>query len=80
MLKLNHKKLTVWEKSIDFVKEVYRLTDNFPSEEKFGLISQVRRAAVSVSSNLSEGASRKSEKERRRYYEIARSTLVEIDT
>jgi len=80
MLKLNHKKLTVWTKSIELVKEVYSITNKLPSDEKFGLISQIRRASVSISSNISEGASRKSKIERSRYYEIARSSLVEVDT
>jgi four helix bundle protein len=80
MLKLNHKELTVWKKSIDLVKEVYSLTSKLPSDEKFGLTSQIRRASVSVSSNISEGASRKSKIERSRFYEIARSSLVEVDT
>lgn len=80
MLKLNHKKLTVWKKSISLVKEIYVLTKKLPSDEKFGLVSQLRRAAVSVPSNISEGASRKSKLERSRFYEISRSSLVEIDT
>jgi len=80
MLKLNHKELTVWKKSIELVKEVYSLTIKLPSDEKFGLTSQVRRASVSISSNISEGASRKSKIERSRFYEIARSSLVEVDT
>jgi four helix bundle protein len=80
MLSLNHKKLKVWGKSIELVKEIYQLTITFPSHEKFGLISQLRRASVSVASNISEGASRKSKNERTRFYEISRSSLVEIDT
>lgn len=80
MLQLGHKNLIVWKKSVLLVKEIYHLTGNFPDEEKFGLISQLRRAAVSVSSNISEGAARSSFKERKRFYEIARSSLVEVDT
>lgn len=80
MLKLNHKKLKAWKKSIILVKKVYDITQSFPNAEKFGLTSQMRRAAVSISSNISEGASRKSQKERYRFYEIARSSLVELDT
>ncbi len=79
MLDLNHKKLTVWKKSIELVKQIYVLTGDFPSEEKFGMVSQLRRAAISVPSNISEGASRRSKAERERFYEIARSSLVEID-
>jgi len=62
------------------VSEIYKLTENYPSEEKYGLVSQMRRASVSISSNISEGAARSSRKERRRFYEIARSSLVELDT
>ncbi len=80
MLKLNHKKLEVWQQSIEFVDLMYELTNIFPSEERFGLISQLRRASVSVSSNIAEGSARKSNKERARFYEMARSSLVEIDT
>jgi len=80
MLKLSHKNLNVWKKSILLVKEIYLLTRNFPPDEKYGLISQLRRSAVSVPSNIAEGASRKSEIERKRFYEIARSSLVEFDT
>lgn len=80
MLILDHKKLKIWEKSLILVKEIYLLTDKLPPEEKFGLSSQMRRAAVSILSNISEGASRSSQKERRRFYEISRSSLVELDT
>lgn len=80
MLKLSHKKLKSWKKSILLVKKIYKLTQKFPSTEKFGLSSQMRRAAVSISSNISEGAARKSRIERNRFYEIARSSLVELDT
>ena len=80
MLNLKHKKLKVWNKSILLVKEIYKLTKKLPDTEKFGLTSQMRRAAVSISSNISEGASRSSQTERNRFYEIARSSLVELDT
>lgn len=80
MLNLGHKKLTVWQKSLLTIKEVYRITSLFPSEEKFGLISQSRRASVSIAANIAEGASRKSAKDRKHFYEISRSSLVELDT
>ncbi|MCC5906898.1 MAG: four helix bundle protein [Balneolaceae bacterium] len=80
MLQLNHKKLKVWVKSIELVKAIYTLTIRFPKEEMYGLTSQLRRASVSVPSNIAEGSSRKSKDERSRFYEIARSSLVEIDT
>jgi four helix bundle protein len=80
MLSLNHKNLNVYQKSIELVSDIYALTQNFPSHEKFGLISQLRRSAISIPSNIAEGASRKTEKERKRFYEISRSSLVELDT
>lgn len=80
MLQLNHKKLEVWKVSLNLVKEVYIITKLYPKEELFGLVSQMRRAAVSITSNISEGAARKSIIERKRFYEIARASLVELDT
>jgi len=79
MLELSHKNMIVWQKSIKLVKEVYKITDRLPNEEKFGLVSQLRRAAVSVTSNISEGEARRSRKEKRRFYEFACSSVVEID-
>lgn len=78
-LKLNHQKLDVYQASRKFVFECYKLTQTLPAEEKFGMISQIRRAALSVHLNIAEGASRKSEAERKRYYEIARGSVIEID-
>ena len=80
MLKLNHKRLEVWSLSLDFIKVIYSVTQSFPKNEMFGLTSQMKRAAVSVTSNLSEGSSRISRLERKRFFEISRSSLVEIDT
>jgi len=80
MLDLNHKKLDVWTLSIELIAEIYRITRNFPKEELFGITSQLRRASVSVASNIAEGSSRKSKLERRRFFEISKSSLVEIDT
>lgn len=80
MLRLNHKKLDVWIKGMDLVSEIYRITKSFPKEEIYGITSQIRRSAVSIVSNISEGASRKSQTERKRFYEISRSSLVELDT
>lgn len=78
-LKLNHQKLDVYQASRKLVAECYKLSNQLPSEEKFGMISQIRRAALSVHLNIAEGASRKSETERKRYYEISRGSLIEID-
>ncbi len=78
-LKLNHQKLDVYFSSRLFVVECYKLTKLLPADEKFGMITQIRRAALSVHLNLAEGASRKSEIERKRYFEIARGSMIEID-
>jgi four helix bundle protein len=80
MLNLSHKNLEVYKISLQFVKEIYAITKLFPKEEQFVLVTQLRRAAVSVSSNLAEGSSRISPKEKKRFYEIARGSLVEVDT
>ena len=76
---LNHQKLDIYAASKTLVIECYKLTKILPHEEKFGMISQVRRAALSVHLNIAEGASRKSVIERKRFYEIARGSLIEID-
>lgn len=78
-LTLNHPKLEVYTLSRAFVLECYRLTKALPADEKFGMISQIRKAALSVHLNIAEGASRKSEIERKRYYEVARGSVIEID-
>jgi len=78
-LSLNHQRLDIYETSRLFVHECYKLSNQLPSEEKFGMISQIRRAALSVHLNIAEGASRRSEAERKRYYEIARGSVIEID-
>lgn len=77
-LKLNHQKLDVYATSRKFVMECYKLTHSLPGEERFSMISQIRRAALSVHLNIAEGSSRKSETERKRYYEIARGSVIEI--
>lgn len=80
MLELSHKNLDVYKTSLLLVKEIYKLTKLYPKEEQFVLVTQLRRAAVSISSNLAEGAARRSIKEKIRFYEISRSSLVEVDT
>jgi len=78
-LKLKHQKLDVYNFSQSFVLECYKLSKHLPDTEKFGMVSQIRRAALSVHLNIAEGASRKSELERKKIYEISRSSLVEIE-
>ncbi len=75
-----HKKLDVWKLSMELSKTIYRLTAGYPGEEKFGLVSQMRRAAVSIPSNLAESAARSSTNEFRNFLSIARSSLSELDT
>lgn len=71
-------KLEVWQKSRVFVAAIYRLTKGFPPEERFGLTNQLRRASVSVSSNIAECNSRLSPKDRARFFQIAFSSLMEV--
>ncbi len=71
-------KFDVWHKAVDFASLVYRATAQFPVDERFGLTSQMRRASVSVLSNIAEGCSRSSDKEFRRFVEIAYGSLMEV--
>lgn len=80
MLNLNHKNLDVWKISLQLIKLLYKLTDRYPKSESYGMVSQIRRAAVSTSLNIAEGASRRTTNDRKRFFEISRSSLVEIDT
>ena len=75
-----HKRLIVWQKAMDAVEEMYRLTEHFPSEERFGLVSQMRRASVSIATNIAEGAARQTTKERLQFLFISRGSLSELDT
>lgn len=74
----NFEKLDVWKKAIDLADFAYSLTRCFPNEERFGLTNQIRRAAVSVSSNIAEGSSRNSRVEFARFLEIAEGSLFEV--
>lgn len=74
----NFERLDAWRKAIDFSDTVYRLTRAFPEEERFGLASQMRRAAVSVGSNLAEGSSRSSRTDFARFIEIATGSVFEV--
>jgi four helix bundle protein len=70
-------KLEVWQKAVGFADCIYETTKTFPSEERFGLMSQMRRAAISVASNIAEGSSRSSETDFARFVEIAYGSLLE---
>jgi four helix bundle protein len=74
----NFEKLEVWQKAIGFADLVYTLTRSFPSEERFGLTNQMRRAAVSVSSNVAEGSSRISRNDFARFLELATGSVFEV--
>ena len=78
-LQLKHTGLDVFKFSQELALECYRLTKLFPDGERFAMISQIRRAALSVHLNVAEGCSRKSVTDRKRFYEIARGSAVEID-
>lgn len=75
-----HKDLEVWKKAIQFVTIIYEITQNFPKEEMYTLSSQMRRAAISIPSNIAEGAARKSNKEYVQFLYIALGSSVELDT
>ena len=75
----SYKKLIVWQKAMLLVKDVYTITTKYPKSEEYNLKSQIKRAAVSVVSNIAEGSGRKSIAERKRFYEIARSSSIEVD-
>jgi four helix bundle protein len=76
----SHKELRVWQESMDFVVIIYNITELFPSKEAFGLTSQLRRASVSIPSNIAEGAGRKGGKEFSRFLYIALGSLSEVET
>jgi four helix bundle protein len=76
----SHKDLNVWKASMSLVSEIYRMTAAFPKQEMFGLSSQMRRAAISIPSNIAEGAARKSTREFVQFLYIAQGSLSELET
>lgn len=76
----SYKELLIWQKGIALVKEVYKLTKKFPRTEKFGLISQIHRSAISIPSNIAEGQARQHSKEFRQFLFMALGSLAELDT
>jgi len=75
-----HKELIVWQLSVDLVVRIYKVTAKFPKSEIYGLVNQLRRSAISVPSNIAEGAARNSHKEFARFLYIARGSLAELQT
>ncbi len=75
-----HKNLDIWKRSMNLVLDIYTLTQTFPSYERYGLSSQMRRAAVSIPSNIAEGAARKSSKELKQFLHISIGSLAELET
>ena len=77
---INFKDLKIWQKGIELAKEVYQITSSFPSSEKYGIVSQMRRAAVSIPSNIAEGFMRRHNKEYKQFLYIALGSLAELET
>lgn len=78
MKEFSFEKLDVWKLTKEFTVKLYKATQDFPDSEKFGLVSQLRRATISISSNIAEGTSRKGKKEQARFYEIAFGSSIEV--
>ena len=77
-MKYSFENLEVWQKSRELTMEIYQATSTYPKEERFGLTSQLRRASISISSNIAEGSTRWSKKDQSRFYEIAFGSLIEV--
>ena len=78
-LQLNHKDMEVYKEAKSMILASYKATSQFPRDERFALVTQIRRAASSVLLNIAEGSSRKSSAERARFYEVSRGSLIEVD-
>jgi four helix bundle protein len=76
----NYLELKIWQRSRDLVKQVYQLTESFPGNQQYGLTSQMQRAAISIPSNIAEGAGRNSNKEFIRFLDIANGSAFELET
>ena len=75
-----YKELEVWKEAIKLVTYVYKITENYPKSEQFGIISQIRRSVISIPSNISEGVVKHSDKETLRFLDIALGSVAELDT
>ena len=74
-----HEKLDLWKKAIDFVVSIYKVTESFPKDERYGLTSQLRRASVSIVANIAEGAARQTRKEFRQFLSHSQGSASEVD-
>lgn len=77
---MNHKDLDVWKESVDFVTEIYKLIQNFPQSEQYGLSSQIKRSAISIPANIAEGCARQSDKETIQFLYVAVGSIAELET
>jgi len=75
-----HKDLIIWQKSMDLVEEIYKITSSFPKDKIFGLTSQIKRAIISVPSNIAKGAARATNKDFKKFLYIALGSLSEVET
>jgi len=75
-----HKRLEAWKRALELVTDVYKLTGAFPAQERYALVDQMRRAAVSIPCNIAEGAARQTKKEFAQFLHVARGSLSELDT
>ncbi len=80
MTQLPFQKLQIWSKALVLAKQIYEITRSFPADERFGLVDQMRRAAISIPSNIAEGSQRGSDKEFAHFLRIAKGSLAEIET
>ena len=78
MYQFSFEKLEVWQLARQFAVEIYHITERFPKDERFGLVSQLRRASISIASNLAEGAGRTSSKDQANFYQLAYSSTLEV--
>ncbi len=76
----NYRELKIWQRSMDFVEKIYKISSGFPKEEKYGLIAQIRGCAVSIPSNISEGAGRATNKQFKYFLEISMGSINELQT
>lgn len=76
----NYKELKIWQKSVDLAVRIYEITKEFPKEEQYGLTSQIRRCAISIASNIAEGAGRNSKKEFKNFLGISNGSSCELET